>query len=217
MPVEPKVYRGNSAALLDNRENPQSGSRSGGRAAVRASPPKPRFIEEQEHVAAEAILRRAFAEETDPSRLVPSCEKAWQQRANELAKADTNPLRSQRPFVTSPVPSAGAALKSTSPLEHGSRKLFAGYQESADDAAHLMLDGGGMVLSVMSSTQTVAYTHLRAHETRHDIVCRLLLEKKKKKKRSGSTGIKVSILLIVSWRICFSLCLFNNLSIVHDC
>src|SRR5450759_5937644 len=33
-------------------------------------------------------------------------------------------------------------------------------------------------------TQTpVSYTHLRAHETRHDLVCRLLLEKKKKKKK----------------------------------
>src|SRR5450756_2934476 len=29
----------------------------------------------------------------------------------------------------------------------------------------------------------VSYTHLRAHETRHDLVCRLLLEKKKKKKQ----------------------------------
>src|SRR5450756_2545453 len=29
----------------------------------------------------------------------------------------------------------------------------------------------------------VSYTHLRAHETRHDIVCRLLLEKKKNKKK----------------------------------
>src|SRR5450756_2563482 len=28
----------------------------------------------------------------------------------------------------------------------------------------------------------VSYTHLRAHETRHDLVCRLLLEKKKKQK-----------------------------------
>eukprot|EP00825_Cyclidium_porcatum_P004223 TRINITY_DN11964_c0_g1_i2.p2 TRINITY_DN11964_c0_g1~~TRINITY_DN11964_c0_g1_i2.p2 ORF type:complete len:117 (-),score=12.83 TRINITY_DN11964_c0_g1_i2:6-356(-) len=28
---------------------------------------------------------------------------------------------------------------------------------------------------------TVSYTHLRAHETRHDLVCRLLLEKKKKR------------------------------------
>src|SRR5450759_833466 len=30
------------------------------------------------------------------------------------------------------------------------------------------------------STIPVSYTHLRAHETRHDLVCRLLLEKKKK-------------------------------------
>ena len=30
---------------------------------------------------------------------------------------------------------------------------------------------------------TVSYTHLRAHETRHDLVCRLLLEKKKKRMR----------------------------------
>ena len=29
--------------------------------------------------------------------------------------------------------------------------------------------------------RTVSYTHLRAHETRHDLVCRLLLEKKKRK------------------------------------
>ena len=31
-------------------------------------------------------------------------------------------------------------------------------------------------------SEPVSYTHLRAHETRHDLVCRLLLEKKKKKK-----------------------------------
>src|SRR5665648_1214719 len=31
------------------------------------------------------------------------------------------------------------------------------------------------------TTKAVSYTHLRAHETRHDLVCRLLLEKKKKK------------------------------------
>src|SRR5450759_5735201 len=33
------------------------------------------------------------------------------------------------------------------------------------------------------SSRSVSYTHLRAHETRHDLVCRLLLEKKKKKKK----------------------------------
>ena len=32
----------------------------------------------------------------------------------------------------------------------------------------------------------VSYTHLRAHETRHDLVCRLLLEKKKGKFVSNS-------------------------------
>src|SRR5450756_910967 len=31
--------------------------------------------------------------------------------------------------------------------------------------------------------ETVSYTHLRAHETRHDLVCRLLLEKKKNRKQ----------------------------------
>ena len=38
------------------------------------------------------------------------------------------------------------------------------------------------VLFNMSDVAAVSYTHLRAHETRHDLVCRLLLEKKKKKK-----------------------------------
>src|SRR5665648_1007632 len=32
----------------------------------------------------------------------------------------------------------------------------------------------------MTRPKAVSYTHLRAHETRHDLVCRLLLEKKKK-------------------------------------
>src|SRR5450756_2692549 len=31
---------------------------------------------------------------------------------------------------------------------------------------------------VPDNTRPVSYTHLRAHETRHDLVCRLLLEKK---------------------------------------
>src|SRR5450756_2836302 len=35
---------------------------------------------------------------------------------------------------------------------------------------------------------SVSYTHLRAHETRHDLVCRLLLEKKKKKTHKLATA-----------------------------
>src|SRR5450759_5838498 len=43
--------------------------------------------------------------------------------------------------------------------------------------------GINMILLAMSPFANplwpVSYTHLRAHETRHDLVCRLLLEKKK--------------------------------------
>ena len=35
-------------------------------------------------------------------------------------------------------------------------------------------------VTVSEVAYAVSYTHLRAHETRHDLVCRLLLEKKKK-------------------------------------
>src|SRR5450756_1015487 len=34
----------------------------------------------------------------------------------------------------------------------------------------------------------VSYTHLRAHETRHDLVCRLLLEKKKSTRQTPSSN-----------------------------
>ena len=38
----------------------------------------------------------------------------------------------------------------------------------------------------MRCVNSVSYTHLRAHETRSNLVCRLLLEKKKKKKKKNS-------------------------------
>ena len=37
---------------------------------------------------------------------------------------------------------------------------------------------------------SVSYTHLRAHETKANLVCRLLLEKKKKKRAKGVDGKK---------------------------
>src|SRR5665811_2489894 len=42
--------------------------------------------------------------------------------------------------------------------------------------------GADELLSMFSYPRAVSYTHLRAHETVLDLVCRLLLEKKKKKK-----------------------------------
>ena len=41
--------------------------------------------------------------------------------------------------------------------------------------------GGGKRAAVREGVRAVSYTHLRAHETVLDIVCRLLLEKKKKR------------------------------------
>ena len=43
---------------------------------------------------------------------------------------------------------------------------------------------------VMDEIWSVSYTHLRAHETGRNLVCRLLLEKKKKKKRDKHTNRK---------------------------
>ena len=53
----------------------------------------------------------------------------------------------------------------------------------ADDAACLAQRCYlGQIVQVQAGVGAVSYTHLRAHETVLDLVCRLLLEKKKKKK-----------------------------------
>ena len=43
---------------------------------------------------------------------------------------------------------------------------------------------------MLESLSAVSYTHLRAHETKANLVCRLLLEKKKKKRAKGVDGKK---------------------------
>src|SRR5428012_21319 len=56
-----------------------------------------------------------------------------------------------------------------------------------DQGIHFLVPCG----TTGESPTPVSYTHLRAHETRHDLVCRLLLEKKKKKrKKNTQTKIK---------------------------
>src|SRR5450756_2901995 len=54
-------------------------------------------------------------------------------------------------------------------------------RERRGGGGHELVGVGGHRLG--SGLEPVSYTHLRAHETRHDLVCRLLLEKKKKKKQ----------------------------------
>ena len=47
--------------------------------------------------------------------------------------------------------------------------IFVTHKEGYAEGRWILMDYGN----------SVSYTHLRAHETRHDLVCRLLLEKKK--------------------------------------
>ena len=47
----------------------------------------------------------------------------------------------------------------------------------------IILEGEGKIYGV---DETVSYTHLRAHETVLDLVCRLLLEKKKHTKKKNT-------------------------------
>ena len=56
------------------------------------------------------------------------------------------------------------------------------------NATYLHLVSGPFLIEVFSGSGRMAqaavpYTHLRAHETRHDLVCSLLLENKKKKEK----------------------------------
>src|SRR5665648_1002296 len=47
------------------------------------------------------------------------------------------------------------------------------------EVAEINAEPGAEFVRFSSGRTPVSYTHLRAHETRHDLVCRLLLEKKK--------------------------------------
>ena len=55
-----------------------------------------------------------------------------------------------------------------------------GVFKSTDAGITWSISNSGMGNQVV--TEAVSYTHLRAHETVLDLVCRLLLEKKKKNK-----------------------------------
>ena len=51
--------------------------------------------------------------------------------------------------------------------------------QGGDGTCEFTFTNKGSVPVVLSNVRAVSYTHLRAHETVLDLVCRLLLEKKK--------------------------------------
>src|SRR5428012_8164 len=62
-------------------------------------------------------------------------------------------------------------------LNRLARIVSAGGLSGEHDSVGAIKDGVGDVAGFGArGTRAVSYTHLRAHETRHDIVCRLLLE-----------------------------------------
>ena len=75
--------------------------------------------------------------------------------------------------VTSYIPGIGHNLQ-----EHSVVLIRGGRVKDLPGVRYHIIRG---TLDTQGVANPVSYTHLRAHETRHDLVCRLLLEKKKKK------------------------------------
>src|SRR5450759_2018905 len=65
----------------------------------------------------------------------------------------------------------------------GSGRVALPLAEAGYDVTLVDIDAGMLARAKAAAGKldpdAVSYTHLRAHETRHDLVCRLLLEKKK--------------------------------------
>src|SRR5450756_2991102 len=105
-------------------------------------------------------------------RTVPRCPASSATRARQT----NEPARAENVSASTGGPS-GCAWPSASTLPFlnvpGSHRASFGkpLRRRSDTSSRAELD----------SSYAVSYTHLRAHETRHDLVCRLLLEKKKKK------------------------------------
>src|SRR5665648_537577 len=54
------------------------------------------------------------------------------------------------------------------------------YNNTVNNIQFVAIGNNRILTVIITDAGPVSYTHLRAHETRHDLVCRLLLEKKKK-------------------------------------
>src|SRR5450756_2970061 len=104
----------------------------------------------------------------------------------KLVNSDEERLRNQiEEFVSRR--DYDAALRFTvreADLAYG-RQRYAQGIDVLNALIQLLKDRKVALWSIYIGAYPVSYTHLRAHETRHDLVCRLLLEKKKKKKKKN--------------------------------
>ena len=91
------------------------------------------------------------------------------------------------PRSTLDLSSAASEVYKRQVQAHGAHHGCVGEAGVDDAAAHAVVHGflhdrGRGALQPRLGAGTVSYTHLRAHETVLDLVCRLLLEKKKQQK-----------------------------------
>ena len=82
---------------------------------------------------------------------------------------------------STPPPGGGCASARAAHRKAGDEAVWKQLARRGADDAVLDLETPGRVGELMEGRDPVSYTHLRAHETVLDIVCRLLLEKKKNK------------------------------------
>ena len=76
--------------------------------------------------------------------------------------------------------------------------LFLGTKFAAIKPIIIALSAAKIISINMICKSTVSYTHLRAHETCADLVCRLLLEKKDKLEKAKKSYLKAQKLLVQS-------------------
>src|SRR5665811_2481087 len=83
------------------------------------------------------------------------------------------------PYGTCLMAEAGMEVLKVESLEHGDAlRTLTAVGEEEESLAYRLLNGKKRLVNL----DPVSYTHLRAHETVLDLVCRLLLEKKKQTK-----------------------------------
>src|SRR5450756_3213939 len=104
--------------------------------------------------------------------------------ASNSASLTLRPLGHLLPLMTHPSPSRTAVVRvppASEPASGSVRPKAASLRPEANSGIHVRFCSSVPKSQIGVVPRAVSYTHLRAHETRHDLVCRLLLEKKKKK------------------------------------
>ena len=94
--------------------------------------------------------------------------KAWAKPESPNRRSELRVMRSRKLLRANSLACAPAGRAGRVMTLLSARVSMAAYRSASEDSAKISFPG----------TWTVSYTHLRAHETVLDLVCRLLLEKK---------------------------------------